>query len=43
MDPNDKPHPGLGSTSLLDYARDLEEYIHPPNSKKEERNKKKKH
>ena len=28
MDPNDKPDPGLGATSLLDYAQDLEEYIH---------------
>jgi pimeloyl-ACP methyl ester carboxylesterase len=28
MDPNDKPDPGLGTTSLLDYAQDLEEYIH---------------
>jgi non-heme chloroperoxidase len=27
MDPNDKPDPGLGKISLLDYARDLEEYI----------------
>jgi pimeloyl-ACP methyl ester carboxylesterase len=28
MDPNDKPDLRLGTTSLLDYARDLEEYIH---------------
>jgi pimeloyl-ACP methyl ester carboxylesterase len=28
MDPNEKPDPNLGTTSLLDYARDLEEYIH---------------
>jgi len=27
MNPNDKPDPGLGTTSLLDYAQDLEEYI----------------
>jgi pimeloyl-ACP methyl ester carboxylesterase len=28
MDPNDTPDLRLGTTSLLDYARDLEEYIH---------------
>jgi pimeloyl-ACP methyl ester carboxylesterase len=28
MDPNDHPDPGLGTTSLLDYARDLEVYIY---------------
>ena len=28
MDPNDQPDPRLGATSLLDYAQDLEEYIH---------------
>ena len=28
MHPNDKPDLRLGKTSLLDYARDLEEYIH---------------
>jgi pimeloyl-ACP methyl ester carboxylesterase len=28
MDPKNKPDPRLGATSLLDYARDLEEYIH---------------
>lgn len=28
IDPNDKPDLRLGTTSLLDYARDLEEYIH---------------
>ena len=27
MDPKEKPDPRLGTTSLLDYARDLEEYI----------------
>ena len=27
IDPHDKPDPKLGTTSLLDYARDLEEYI----------------
>jgi non-heme chloroperoxidase len=26
--PSDKPDPALGTTSLLDYAQDLEEYIH---------------
>jgi pimeloyl-ACP methyl ester carboxylesterase len=28
VDPKDIPNPGLGRTSLLDYAQDLEEYIH---------------
>jgi len=28
MDPNDKPDLRLGTTSLLDYAQDLEDYIH---------------
>jgi pimeloyl-ACP methyl ester carboxylesterase len=28
IDPNDKPDPRLGTTSLLDYAQDLEDYIH---------------
>ena len=28
VDPQDDPHPDLGETSLLDYAQDLEEYIH---------------
>ena len=28
MDPSDTPDLRLGTTSLLDYARDLEEYIH---------------
>lgn len=27
IDPKDTPDPGLGTTSLLDYAQDLEEYI----------------
>ena len=27
VDPKDAPHPELGTTSLLDYAGDLEEYI----------------
>jgi pimeloyl-ACP methyl ester carboxylesterase len=27
VDPKDEPHPGLGNTSLLDYAMDLEAYI----------------
>jgi pimeloyl-ACP methyl ester carboxylesterase len=27
IDPKDEPDPKLGTTSLLDYARDLEEYI----------------
>lgn len=28
VDPKDIPNPGLGRTSLLDYAQDLEEYIY---------------
>jgi pimeloyl-ACP methyl ester carboxylesterase len=28
IDPNDKPDPRLGTISLLDYAQDLEDYIH---------------
>ena len=27
ISPNDKPDPALGTTSLLDYAQDLKEYI----------------
>ena len=27
IDPKDKPDPGLGTVSLIDYAQDLEEYI----------------
>ena len=27
IDPKDKPDPGLGTISLIDYAQDLEEYI----------------
>jgi non-heme chloroperoxidase len=33
IDPKDKPDPGLGTISLIDYAQDLEEYIRNLNEK----------
>lgn len=33
VDPKDIPNPSLGRTSLIDYAQDLEEYIHKLDNK----------